>query len=341
MQGIAVKPCRSRAHIGCQGLIVAPGKSEAEKSAASLRNDQKTCVPRRSFCLVLWWCCYAWRTPPTNPVQPHMRGEHCLRPPVESSSSGSSPHAWGTPPSPSMPCTPPWFIPTCVGNTPLQCSTAWPFLVHPHMRGEHINHPAYPGPRRGSSPHAWGTLPLAAVEHRYCRFIPTCVGNTAMCVAGQAGLSVHPHMRGEHLLRQGWIALDLGSSPHAWGTLPTPLASFAASRFIPTCVGNTGRGTVGARCVPVHPHMRGEHSASSFGIVVSYGSSPHAWGTHSQNHSAVSYYRFIPTCVGNTSLRRPALASASVHPHMRGEHSVYGCPCGQCVGSSPHAWGTL
>ena len=85
--------------------------------------------------------------------------------------------------------------------------------------------------------------------------------------------------------------------------------------------------------------MRGEHFGRFANHAVDCGSSPHAWGTQPGPGSRQEPGRFIPTCVGNT-LRRSTPGSASVHPHMRGEHNrmANGNPRGD--GSSPHAWGT-
>src|SRR6266487_2797112 len=51
------------------------------------------------------------------PVHPHMRGEHAFASRRRVSTSGSSPHAWGTRRVPRQRETPLRFIPTCVGNT--------------------------------------------------------------------------------------------------------------------------------------------------------------------------------------------------------------------------------
>jgi hypothetical protein len=47
--------------------------------------------------------------------------------------------------------------------------------------------------------------------------------------------------------------------------------------------------------------------------------------------------RFIPACAGNAVGRPVRGTVAAVHPRMRGERSVYLCPTGRHVGSSPHA----
>ena len=147
-------------------------------------------------------------------------------------------------------------------------------------------------------------------------------------------------MRGEHTAKISPQAGYCGSSPHAWGTLPTLILS---------------------RLKPVHPHMRGEHQTDVGGNVPSYGSSPHAWGTPLRLALSLIPFRFIPTCVGNTRSQPPLRYCVSVHPHMRGEHTVvpwhkrrqavHPHMRGEHLierpqvyvgdGSSPHAWGTL
>src|SRR2546425_961090 len=93
-------------------------------------------------------------------------------------------------------------------------------------------------------------------------------------------------------------------------------------RFIPTCVGNTPTAVRHCGETTVHPHMRGEHEATQGADTEGIGSSPHAWGTHSEQTETITGQRFIPTCVGNTWPRPGFLMTATVHPHMRGEHTL-------------------
>ena len=211
--------------------------------------------------------------------------------------------------------------PTCVGNT-MRCPRC-PRLpsVHPHMRGEYQAVRPCVVDNVGSSPHAWGILPLSSVFQGIRRFIPTCVGNTPCGLPFCIGNGVHPHMRGEYAQRH-----------HAFGQ---PV------RFIPTCVGNTPRNRPRNRPQPVHPHMRGEYAVIPQYISKIGGSSPHAWGIPTQATPPCQSSRFIPTCVGNTSALSRRKFSTPVHPHMRGEYwgrmEIMNCT----RGSSPHAWGIL
>jgi len=152
------------------------------------------------------------------PVHPHTRGEHATTIDDFIYEDGSSPHTWGTPRKQSRGGRYNRFIPTHVGNTVVALHKCFDCSVHPHTRGEHVL--AMPGTmiNNGSSPHTWGTLYIPCA---YCgkeRFIPTHVGNTTDSRESKAGVSVHPHTRGEHLPSTQDIPAQLGSSPHTWGT---------------------------------------------------------------------------------------------------------------------------
>ncbi len=147
-------------------------------------------------------------------------------------------------------------------------------------------------------------------------------------------------MRGEHddtrLMLIDWG----GSSPHARGTLLALKPAFPPLRFIPACAGNTTGSVNFSRNTAVHPRMRGEHLQRNTSRVVSYGSSPHARGTHTAPRVQAAAGRFIPACAGNTFLGHALLRAQAVHPRMRGEHASVCARNSSSVGSSPHARGT-
>ena len=208
-----------------------------------------------------------------------------------------------------------------MGNTPVTIGAPLEWAVHPHTRGEHWSGNIIVKLHDGSSPHPWGT-PHGPVQGQLkARFIPTPVGNTLSSVLFPAGLSVHPHTRGEHEEHNYSPVRILGSSPHPWGTLMRTGNADVKRRFIPTPVGNTSRFLATVRPVTVHPHTRGEHSAASWLRMSLPGSSPHPWGTHFDKFQKMPYLRFIPTPVGNTPSSRPACSVITVHPHTRGEHT--------------------
>ena len=51
--------------------------------------------------------------------------------------------------------------------------------------------------------------------------------------------------------------------------------------------------------------------------------------------------RFIPTCVGLTTMFEAMRCRDSVHPHVRGAYHSLGLPFMLRYGSSPRAWGLL
>ena len=52
-------------------------------------------------------------------------------------------------------------------------------------------------------------------------------------------------------------------------------------------------------------------------------------------------YRFIPTCVGNSSRQSQVLPRIPVHPHVCGELVASTMQGVLSPGSSPRVWGTL
>ena len=232
------------------------------------------------------------------------------------------------------------FIPTCVGNTASCCWPPTTWAVHPHVRGEHATMNNGIGYVVGSSPRAWGTPFSTHRAQVLIRFIPTCVGNTHRPRLSGTIRPVHPHVRGEHGLAAVGIEVAAGSSPRAWGTLVCTTSPSKASRFIPTCVGNTSVSARPGGPWPVHPHVRGEHASNTASSWSPSGSSPRAWGTRPWRWCWTARCRFIPTCVGNTRCRLPRSSRCSVHPHVRGEHAYLVPDADVEDGSSPRAWGT-
>ena len=159
---------------------------------------------------------------------------------MSGSNSGSSPPAWGTLAHGNSSSPHIWFIPTRVGNTRELLGPFMGGAVHPHPRGEHAKDQYDKIQAAGSSPPAWGTLPVIAHGPHHGRFIPTRVGNTGRISPSGVLSPVHPHPRGEHDCMLTWQLYQSGSSPPAWGT-PPPINPFLhLCRFIPTRVGNTG-----------------------------------------------------------------------------------------------------
>jgi len=192
----------------------------------------------------------------------------------------------------------------------------------------------------GSSPRTWGTQQPILRASRFCRFIPTHVGNTPLRPSERGAPAVHPHARGEHALNDANGMAERGSSPRTWGTHGPVRANRLILRFIPTHVGNTRTLAASGHDVAVHPHARGEHSDGNPYANLRPGSSPRAWGTLIRQACRRPKSRFIPTHVGNTVVAEDAPMLSAVHPHARGEHAKSTAKAATDPGSSPRTWGT-
>ena len=189
------------------------------------------------------------------------------------------------------------------------------------MHGELTATRAAPPTITGSSPRAWGTLEMPHPSRMANRFIPTCMGNSGSTVTTRSVYSVHPHVHGELIIHLSKNNIPFGSSPRAWGTRSFPPITRQRKRFIPTCMGNSASRKHLTAFAPVHPHVHGELCCCEYIGRCWYGSSPRAWGTHSQPVYRKQSARFIPTCMGNSDRRRCSSSSGSVHPHVHGELS--------------------
>ncbi len=152
-------------------------------------------------------------------VHPHRRGEHEVQLPLLNTIAGSSPQTRGTRIRDYPAARRRRFIPTDAGNT---CHDVWDShdnTVHPHRRGEHFCADHAVGRINGSSPQTRGTLLRRSCGRTHQRFIPTDAGNTGSDKPSSLAMSVHPHRRGEHILRPPTLALFHGSSPQTRGTL--------------------------------------------------------------------------------------------------------------------------
>ena len=130
--------------------------------------------------------------------------------------------------------------------------------------------------------------------------IPTSVGNTAALLPELRKEGDHPHERGEHDRIGGTVVTRSGSSPRAWGTQCSAVASVDRHGIIPTSVGNTPYTHLSPLFTWDHPHERGEHASLPRCSGKTVGSSPRAWGTLQLSSANPAMEGIIPTSVGNT-----------------------------------------
>ena len=269
-----------------------------------------------------------------------MRGEHVVETSPLSTQCGSSPHARGTPDVYLRKLDDFGFIPACAGNTSPQVNGRSNSAAHPRMRGEHWS-VCQPGFRCwGSPPHARGTR-RAHLTGRFAHGLtPACAGNTAWLSSMMRLVWAHPRMRGEHNSVCVVLVSDMGSPPHARGTLHRRHRPGTARGLTPACAGNTLRLPTNSRGGAAHPRMRGEHPGFVTMVPDGAGSPPHARGTRA---AAGRYGResgLTPACAGNTAAAMTELAKGGAHPRMRGEHTPSIAAPAQAGGSPPHARGT-
>ena len=106
------------------------------------------------------------------PVHPHTHGEHYRAVRWRFTSSGSSPHAWGTQTGGYRDTKSMRFIPTRMGNTPGRKRPMDLEPVHPHTHGEH-----------SSSYYPWKEITFYAFAIKRC-----IASNHPLSVAGDAFL---------------------------------------------------------------------------------------------------------------------------------------------------------
>ena len=194
--------------------------------------------------------------------------------------------------------------------------------VHPHVRGDHGGTRSAWGRSHGSPPRAWGSSLDA--DRLICRhrFTPTCVGIMPLKTGRHDAPTVHPHVRGDHEDAADFCMCHTGSPPRAWGSLLAFLDHVVRTRFTPTCVGIMSPRMHQGQSPSVHPHVRGDHITTIAASAHAIGSPPRAWGSCARIAAVGEVERFTPTCVGIMEQRVPRTSFTSVHPHVRGDHSL-------------------
>ena len=239
--------------------------------------------------------------------------------PVNSASSGSSPHTRGAPCQRCLYYQPIWIIPAYAGSTRYRPGTPDPRGDHPRIRGEHSRFSSPSAATTGSSPHTRGALGPVVAEVSERGIIPAYAGST------------------------GWPAHHIkprpGSSPHTRGAPLRLQQDQVLSRIIPAYAGSTdGRHAE----IPVradHPRIRGEHVWVVGGAADRGGSSPHTRGALSVLTVMWTGRGIIPAYAGSTGQEQELRQGPGDHPRIRGEHSLSESAVIASAGSSPHTRG--
>jgi len=252
-------------------------------------------------------------------VHPHGRGEKARPPSPSLPLPGSPPRAWGKVGARALVEPARRFTPTGVGKRSSKISWTSRARVHPHGRGEKsLPLPSlFPSP--GSPPRAWGKDQVYRMPATTRRFTPTGVGKRGFRPGISPGNPVHPHGRGEKCGSAPSQRPRLGSPPRAWGKALDFNDGLLSLGFTPTGVGKRSPQPQRLARKQVHPHGRGEKSASEQKLVSPYGSPPRAWGKVAARHARGQRGRFTPTGVGKRRSANRGRAESKVHPHGRGE----------------------
>ena len=193
------------------------------------------------------------------------------------------------------------FIPAYAGNTYAFLCGLRPHPVHPRLRGEHTTSASNDSGHGGSSPLTRGTREILHDGGLVWRFIPAYAGNTSTLSSQVKDITVHPRLRGEHVVWIHWYAEYL--------------------RFIPAYAGNTDPAAYKHTLAAVHPRLRGEHRSFCGVASLAVGSSPLTRGTQRRGRHYAHPARFIPAYAGNTWQGSLRSGRAPVHPRLRGEHT--------------------
>jgi len=191
--------------------------------------------------------------------------------------------------------------------------------VHPHGRGDNLIRDLPQRPEAGSPPRAWGQCPAIEPSARFA--------------------AVHPHGRGDNSRTARCALASAGSPPRAWGQFTALMRLVAVARFTPTGVGTMALTGSLVITQAVHPHGRGDNSATSWSSTAHSGSPPRAWGQSAGRALRTLLHRFTPTGVGTMTYRMRRAAIRSVHPHGRGDNRYRAGRGESRAGSPPRAWG--
>ena len=153
---------------------------------------------------------------------------------------------------------------------------------------------------RGSPPHLRGTqepdddLPLNM------RITPAPAGNTVQAEVTLALTGDHPRTCGEHLSRDDFYNIAVGSPPHLRGTRQPRRQIEQALGITPAPAGNTSTFFRLEISLQDHPRTCGEHSTIGGALLGYQGSPPHLRGTQHTSWCCFADDRITPAPAGNT-----------------------------------------
>ena len=191
-------------------------------------------------------------------------------------------------------------------------------------------------------PHIHGEHPVLGMDfHGGNRITPIYMGSTLAQSANGWFLWDHPHIHGEHAVFAPPDTSNSGSPPYTWGA---PYRD-GQRRFIdgitPIYMGSTPGGIYRQGKPGDHPHIHGEHPIRSYCRLTLIGSPPYTWGALMVAFKGGLFLGITPIYMGSTWLILAVLKGFKDHPHIHGEHAIYGRRTLAVLGSPPYTWGAL
>src|SRR5699024_6353532 len=217
--------------------------------------------------------------------------------------------------------------------------TWWP-LVHPRVRGAllAVTEPALAA--LGPSPRARGSPVQAPALVGEVRSIPACAGLSLIGSDLRFRRTVHPRVRGALGVFMLPVALSIGPSPRARGSLVQVRTSVPIPRSLPACAALSRASTHDRSHTPVHPPVLGALDVTSSQPAHTCGPSPRARGSHQVGHLQGQRQRSIPACAGLSQERKGHVQQQPVHPRVRGALCWILPTASSGTGPSPRARGS-
>ena len=193
----------------------------------------------------------------------------------------------------------------------------------------------------GLSPRVWGNPTEDSSRCHFVRPIPTCVGQPPTDREFCQSVGAYPHVCGATTSCQLAAVRPTGLSPRVWGNPDPPAGTRAATRPIPTCVGQPPGGAITRECREAYPHVCGATDTGYVGLQSGWGLSPRVWGNLLAKQQAKIKERPIPTCVGQPDARQEPTDWQKAYPHVCGATCLPASQMWHHPGLSPRVWGNL
>ena len=170
--------------------------------------------------------------------------------------------------------------------------------------------------------------------------IPTCVGQPAFLIFTFSLSTVYPHVCGAAIQLDTVSARRAGLSPRVWGSHDVAGYAGGGRRSIPTCVGQPLVNRLRPSAIMVYPHVCGAAIWNAFPFAHASGLSPRVWGSHQPALPCPTFFRSIPTCVGQPNREEMPCPFLTVYPHVCGAASTSARRPWAGRGLSPRVWGS-